>query len=74
MNKIVASILIIFSISSCNKDRTCTCKVSEPNKSTYEVTYTLKKIKKSKAKSNCFDYDVTESTSGQTIKYDCILK
>ncbi|MES2515324.1 MAG: hypothetical protein V4580_14320 [Bacteroidota bacterium] len=71
--KILAALCCIAMVS-CKKNRTCTCKVTEANGSSTELTYTFKSLNKSTAKSNCFDYDVTDQLTNATTKYNCTLK
>lgn len=71
---IAMTVLSVISLTSCKKNRTCNCKVTEQNGSATEVTYTFKSLSKSTAKSNCFDYDITDQTTNKTTKYDCTLK
>ena len=71
---IALTVFSVISLISCKKNRTCTCKVTEQNGSTTELTYTYKSLSKSTAKSNCFDYDITDQTTNKTTKYDCSLK
>lgn len=67
-------ILFILLFASCKKNWNCSCKVTEQNGGTTELTYTFKSLSKSTAKANCFDYDVTDQTNNKATKYDCTLK
>ncbi|MCD6018398.1 MAG: hypothetical protein K0S53_1519 [Bacteroidetes bacterium] len=64
--------LLLF--TSCKKNWTCVCKVTDQNGASTELTYTFKSTSKSTAKSNCFDYDITDQSNNKTEKHDCLLK
>jgi hypothetical protein len=72
---IISMALIAF--ASCKKDRVCTCKVTDKTaggSSSYDVTYTMHKVTRNTAKTNCVDYDANNVNTGETVSYNCTLK
>ena len=70
-------ILFLLALTSCKKDRTCECDVTEKlstGNSQYKVTYTMRKVTKNTAKSSCFNYEARDVSTGETISYYCNLK
>ncbi len=72
--KLYILLLLPILLFSCKKNHTCTCYVTEQNGSSTELTYTFKSLSKSYAKSNCFDYNITDQTNNKTTTYDCTLQ
>ncbi len=72
--------LILFAMSSCKKDRTCTCNVTlKSSASTVSLVSTsttnLKDIDSRSAKGACASYEESYQDNGATITetYDCSL-
>jgi hypothetical protein len=72
-----ASAIICLSLASCKKDRVCECTSTSSGGSLSTSTITIKKIKKSEAKTLCQNHTYTSSGSNQPNQTDvtnCTLK
>ncbi len=79
MKKIGLSVVAIVTISltACKKDRTCECTSTSSNGNISSSTTTIKKIKKSEAKTLCQNFTSTYSSQNSPTQTDvntCTLK
>ena len=70
-----------FSLSSCRKDRTCTCTTTDISSGTTDVSSTVQLVghatsREAKKESNCYSTQSTITESGNTTSEtrDCTLK
>ena len=70
---IISFAIIALSLTSCKKDRTCTCTTTIDGVTSPEVTVTYKKVTKKSAKAACLSTDITPSSSPEEVK-KCTLK
>lgn len=72
-----ASVIICASLVSCKKDRVCECTSTSSGGSLSTTTTTIKKIRKSEAKTLCQNHTYTSTGSNgqtQTNVDNCTLK
>lgn len=72
---LLAIALVAISVTSCKKDRTCSCTVTDnsPGSTTSEYKVVYKKITKSNAKAACMSIDITPTGQPYTETRKCTL-
>ncbi len=68
---LIIGVVLMFGVSACRKERTCTCTYSYAGSGTYTDTYDLGTLTKAQAKTRCNRYEKTLELSGYSA--DCSL-